>query len=81
MKQVRKRLTYSNVMSSIAVFLVLGGATVGGRSARTKSVCTKQLKAGVDRRKLKKNALTTCEDLQEHARAGAKVKDSSANRV
>ena len=27
MKQIRKRLTYANVMSSIAVFLVLGGAT------------------------------------------------------
>jgi hypothetical protein len=27
MKSVRKRLTYANVMSSIAVFLVLGGAT------------------------------------------------------
>ena len=27
MKQIRQRLTYANVMSSIAVFLVLGGAT------------------------------------------------------
>jgi hypothetical protein len=27
LKQIRKRLTYANVMSSIAVFLVLGGAT------------------------------------------------------
>ena len=27
MKQMSKRLTYANVMSSIAVFLVLGGAT------------------------------------------------------
>ena len=27
MKQIRKRLTYANVMSSLAVFLVLGGAT------------------------------------------------------
>ena len=27
MKSVRKRLTYANVMSSLAVFLVLGGAT------------------------------------------------------
>jgi hypothetical protein len=27
LKQIRKRLTYANVMSSIAVFLILGGAT------------------------------------------------------
>ena len=27
MKSVRRRLTYANVMSSIAVFLVLAGAT------------------------------------------------------
>ena len=27
MKQIRGRLTYANVMSTIAVFLVLGGAT------------------------------------------------------
>lgn len=27
MKRFRKRLTYANVMSSIAVFLVLDGAT------------------------------------------------------
>ncbi len=27
MNQIRKRLTYANAMSSIAVFLVLGGGT------------------------------------------------------
>ncbi|HET7054559.1 MAG TPA: hypothetical protein VFI09_11660 [Solirubrobacterales bacterium] len=45
MKQIRKRLTYANVMSSIAVFLVLGGATAlaaGGLGKNT--VGTKQLK-------------------------------------
>lgn len=34
MKQIRKRLTYANVMSSLAVFLVLGGgAAVAARSS------------------------------------------------
>ena len=45
MKSVRKRLTYANVMSSIAVFLVLGGATAFAASELGKeSVGTSQLK-------------------------------------
>jgi hypothetical protein len=45
MKSVRRRLTYANVMSSIAVFLVLGGATAFAASELGKeSVGTKQLK-------------------------------------
>ncbi len=45
MKQIRKRLTYANVMSSIAVFLVLGGATAfaAGKLGKNR-VGTKQLK-------------------------------------
>ncbi len=45
MKPVRKRLTYANVMSSIAVFLVLAGGTAFAASQLGKeSVGTKQLK-------------------------------------
>jgi hypothetical protein len=58
MKQVRKRFTYANVMSSIAVFLVLGGVAAAV-SVPHKSVGTKQLKAGaVTAAKLHKNAVT-----------------------
>jgi hypothetical protein len=47
MKSVRKRLTYANVMSSIAVFLVLGGATAFAASTLGKNtVGAKQLKKG-----------------------------------
>jgi hypothetical protein len=43
--QIRKRLTYANVMSSIAVFLVLGGATAFAASSLGKNtVGSKQLK-------------------------------------
>jgi len=53
-KQVRKRLTYANVMSSVAVFLVLGGASamaagqlgknsVGSRQINAKSITTGKL--------------------------------------
>ncbi|HWO84617.1 MAG TPA: hypothetical protein VNM38_12630 [Solirubrobacterales bacterium] len=44
MKQITKRLTYANVMSSIAVFLVLGGATALAAGLGKNSVGTKQLK-------------------------------------
>jgi hypothetical protein len=57
-KQIRARLTYANVMSSIAVFLVLGGVAVAV-SVPHKSVGTKQLKSGgVTAAKLHKNAVT-----------------------
>lgn len=45
MKSVRKRLTYANVMSSLAVFLVVAGGTAFAASQLGKeSVGTKQLK-------------------------------------
>jgi hypothetical protein len=50
MHQIRKRLTYANVMSSIAVFLVLGGAAYAASQLPKNSVGTKQLK---------KNAVTS----------------------
>jgi hypothetical protein len=67
-RQTSRKLTYANVMSSFAVFLVLGGATAfaAGHLAKN-SVGTKQLKANsVTVAKLKKDAVT-----------GAKVKDGS----
>lgn len=72
MKQIHKRLTYANVMSSIAVFLVLGGgaAFAAGQLAKN-SVGTKQLKNNaVTTKKIKKNAVT-----------GAKVKESTLGTV
>jgi len=78
LKQLRKRLTYANVMSSIAVFLVLGGATAfaAGQLAKN-SVGKKQLKNGaVTTAKLKKNAVTTAK-IKNNAVTGAKVKDGS----
>lgn len=60
MKQIRKRLTYANVMSSIAVFLVLGGAAAFAAVQLPKnSVGTKQLKKkAVSTVKIKDNAVT-----------------------
>jgi hypothetical protein len=50
MESVRKRLTYANVMSSIAVFLVLGGATafaatkIGSNEIKANAIITGKIK-------------------------------------
>lgn len=77
MKQIRNRLTYANVMSSLAVFLVLGGATA---FAATK-IGSNQLKANsVLTGKIKKEAVTTAK-IKKNAVTGAKVKESSLGVV
>lgn len=73
MKQIRKRLTYANVMSSIAVFLVLGGATAIAAGLAKNSVGTKQLKKNaVTAAKIKKNAVRTAK-IRNRAVTGAKI--------
>jgi hypothetical protein len=70
---LRQRLTYANVMSSLAVFLVLGGATA---FAATK-IGAKDLKAGaVKTSKIAKEAVTTAK-VRNNAINGAKVLDGS----
>jgi hypothetical protein len=66
LKQIRKRLTYANVMSSLSVFLILGGATafaavkkVGPNEIKANSIKTgKIVKEAVTAGKIKKNAIT-----------------------
>ena len=74
MKQLRKRLTYANVMSSIAVFLVLGGgAAFAANQLGKNSVGSKQLKKNaVTSAKIKKNAVTTAK-IRNRAVTGAKI--------
>lgn len=70
MKKMRKKLTYANVMSSLAVFLVLGGATaVAAGHLGKNSVGTAQLKPGaVTGKKIRSQAIT-----------GANIKDGSVS--
>lgn len=65
MKQIRKRLTYANVMSSIAVFFILGGATafaatkIGANEIKANSIKTgKIVKEAVTAGKIKTGAVT-----------------------
>jgi hypothetical protein len=68
-KQIHKRLTYANVMSSIAVFLVLGGAAFAATVLPKNTVGTKQLK---------KNAVTAAK-IKNEAVSGAKLKVGSVD--
>lgn len=74
MKQLRERLTYANVMSSIAVFLVLGGgAAFAASQLGRNSVGSKQLKKNaVTAAKIKKNAVRTAK-IRNRAVTGAKI--------
>jgi hypothetical protein len=75
--KLRKRLTYANVMSSIAVFLVLGGAT----AVAAKKIGSNELKSGsVTTAKIKKSAVTTAK-IKKDAVTGAKVKESTLGEV
>lgn len=93
MKQIHKRLTYANVMSSIAVFLILGGgAAIAAKSILPKnSVGKKQLQANaVTTAKIKKNAVTTAKikknavttaKIRNEAVTGGKVNESTLGEV
>jgi hypothetical protein len=80
LKQIRKRLTYANVMSSMAVFLVLGGASALAAGHLGKNtVGSKQLKKNaVTAAKIKKNAVTGAK-LKKNAVTAAKIKASSVD--
>lgn len=86
MKYLRGRFTYANVMASLAVFLVLGGATawaalgkntVGSKQLKKNAVTAAKIKKNaVTNAKLKNNAVTTAK-LKNNAVTTAKIKNSS----
>ncbi len=82
MKSIRKRITYANVMSSIAVFLVLGGASALAASHLGKnSVGSKQLKKNaVTTAKIKNNAVTTSK-IKNGAISGSKINLATLGKV
>ena len=87
MKQIRKRVTYANVMSSIAVFLVLGGATayaakkIGSNEIKGNSITTGKIKKNaITASKIKKNSVTTAK-IKNGAVTGAKVNVTSLAKV
>jgi hypothetical protein len=76
MRGIRANLTYSNVMSTIAVFGVLGGSAWAASKIDTNQI----EKGAVTARKLHKNAVTT-KKIKDDAVTGDKAKESSFGRV
>jgi len=84
LKQIRKRVTYANVMSSLAVFLILGGATafaavkkIGANEIKANSIKTgKIVKEAVTAGKLKKGAVTESK-LADNAVTTKKIADNA----
>jgi hypothetical protein len=78
MRAIPKRLTYSNVVSTLALFLVLcGGAAFAASKIGKKSVGAPQLKANaVTTAKIKANAITT-RKLKKEAVSTEKLKNGS----
>lgn len=87
MKQIRQRLTYANVVSTLALVLVVGGATaiaakvpkhsVGPHQLRSNSVTTPKIKANaITTRKIKKNAVTAVK-IKDKAIKNEKLDDNS----
>lgn len=79
MKQIRQRLTYANVMSSIAVFFVLGGATafaatkIGANELKANAVLTGKIKKeAVTSGKIKNNAIIASK-IADKAVTGPKI--------
>jgi hypothetical protein len=71
MKRFAPRLTYANVMATIAVFIALGGASYAAIKLPKNSVGSSQIK---------KNAITTAK-LKKEAVTGAKIKIGSLGTV
>jgi hypothetical protein len=72
MKKIRGKLTYANVIATLALFLVLtGGAAYAASHLGKNSVGTKQLK---------KNSVTSAK-IKKEAVTGAKIKLSSVGKV
>jgi hypothetical protein len=86
-KQICQRLTYANVVSTLALVLVIGGATalaakvpkhsVGPHQLRSNAVTTPKIKANaVTTRKIKKNAITAVK-IKDKAVKSEKLDDNS----
>ncbi len=93
MKHIRKRITYANVMSSIAVFLVLGGGAayaatkIGSKEIKGNAITTGKIKKeAVTKAKIKKasidasklaNGAVTNEKLADNSVTNSKIADGA----
>jgi hypothetical protein len=73
MQRVRARLTYANVVSTLALFLVLGG----GAAFAAKKLTTSDIRKGAIKTKLIAGSAVTKAKVAKNAVTGAKVKNGS----
>ena len=77
MQRIRNHLSFANVISVIALFVALGGASYAAVTLPKNSVGAKQIKKnGVGASEIKKNAVRAAE-IRSNAVAASEVKDSS----
>ncbi len=75
--RIRARLTYSNVLATLAIFLAIGGGTFAIAALKKNSVGKKQLKKGaVVTKKVKDGAITEAK-IAAGAIIGAKLADGA----
>jgi hypothetical protein len=81
MKTLKPKLSYANVIATLALFVALGGSAYAATQLPKNSVGTKQLKAGsVTTAKIKNGAVSTAK-IKDGAVTGAKVDLGSLGTV
>src|ERR1700753_2814001 len=79
LRAVGRRLTYANVIASLALFLALGGGAVYAASHKASQVGTGKIKQNaVTAGKIKANAVTQTK-IRNNAVTNAKIRQSSVN--
>lgn len=81
MQAIRSRLSYANVMATIAVFVALGGGAYAATALPRNSVGTKQIKrSAVTKSKLARNAVLGSK-VKDDSLTGADVAESTLGKV
>jgi hypothetical protein len=79
LRAVLRRLTYANVIATMALFLALGGGAVWAANKQAAKVGTGKLKPNaVTAGKIKANAVTTSK-IRENAVTAAKIREGAVN--
>lgn len=79
LRAVLRRLTYANVIATLALFLALGGGAVWAANKQANKVGTGKIKPNaVTAGKIKANAITTSK-IRENAVTNVKIREGSVN--
>lgn len=86
LRPIRDRLTYANVMATLAVFIALGGSsyaivTVGSREIRDNSVRSRDLRNNDVRGKDVRNHSLSGADIKRDGIGGLTIKESTLGKV